>query len=469
MSSLLLLLVGLAAFATGYRFYSRYLAERIFRLHPDFRTPAHQFHDGVDYVPTNRHVLFGHHFTSVAGAAPIVGPAIAVIWGWLPAFLWVVVGTVFAGAVHDFGALWISSRHKGQSMGTLTQGIIGSRARTLFLLIIFFLILMVNAVFAVVIANLFIANPGAVLPIWVEVPIAMAVGFLVYRTRAGILLPSVVSLLLLYAFVWIGQHVPLQLPDLFGFAPTQAQLEANGGDLVAAGAAAARDGVRAGWVILMLVYGLIASSLPVWMLLQPRDYINSHPLFVALAVIFAGILVLNPPIVAPAVNAALPADAPGWFPLLFITIACGAISGFHGLVASGTTSKQLDRESDARLVGYGGMRIWPLFGTTNQLTGGFTLLVVTLFLLALRRKAWVTAIPMVFLLVMTTWALTQQVAGYLGDRQWLLFGFGAAILVLELWLILEAVVALRSVLTRHRLPPSAYPAEKVTYDVVGTE
>ncbi len=141
-----------------------------------FRTPAHVYEDGVDFVPTNKHVLFGHHFTSVAGAAPIVGPAIAVIWGWLPAFLWVVLGTIFAGAVHDFGTLWISVRHRGNSIGTLTEDIVGERARVLFLLLIFFLLLMVNAVFAVIIANLFFASPGAVLPVWGSLVVALVVG-----------------------------------------------------------------------------------------------------------------------------------------------------------------------------------------------------------------------------------------------------------------------------------------------------
>ncbi|MCL7928044.1 MAG: carbon starvation protein A, partial [marine benthic group bacterium] len=149
MSAIALLVTGFSAFITGYLVYSRYIAKRIYRLDPDFVTPAHQFEDGVDFVPTNRHVLFGHHFTSVAGAAPIVGPAIGVIWGWLPAFLWVVLGTIFAGAVHDFGTLWLSVRYRGNSIGTLTEEIVGPRARVLFLLLIFFLLLMVNAVFAV--------------------------------------------------------------------------------------------------------------------------------------------------------------------------------------------------------------------------------------------------------------------------------------------------------------------------------
>lgn len=581
MSAIVLLAVGLTAFFTGYRLYSRYIARHVYRLDPDFETPAHQFEDGVDYVPTNKHVLFGHHFTSVAGAAPIVGPAIAVIWGWLPAFLWVVLGTIFAGAVHDFGALWLSVRNRGQSIGTLTEGIIGSRARVLFLLIIFFLLLMVNAVFAVVIANLFIANPGAIFPIWMAMPTAVVVGLLVYRTRAGILVPSLVALLLLYVYIWLGQYITPQLPDFFGFAATAAQIQAAGGDMAAAATAATTDGIRAGWVIIMLIYGLVASTLPVWLLLQPRDYINSHQLFVALAVIFAGVLVTNPEVAAPAVNTHLPADSPAWFPLLFITIACGAISGFHGLVASGTTSKQLDKETDARYVGYGGMvgegtlaltaiiattagfavyagidgwrehyasfasasaggvnafvsgvgvlaegigiphevavifaavvvisfaattmdtgvrlqryiieelgaqyrvramqngiiasvlavvavgalalgvdrgaggmRIWPLFGTTNQLTGALTLLVITTVLLVKKRNAWVTGIPMVFLFFMTTWAMIEQLADHFAS-QWMLFGVGALIFVLEVWLILEAVVVLRKVLGRGEAP-----------------
>ncbi|HSH46921.1 MAG TPA: carbon starvation CstA family protein, partial [Longimicrobiales bacterium] len=325
MSAILLLVMGLSAFATGYALYSRYVARHVYRLDPEFVTPAHELEDGVDYVPTNRHVLFGHHFTSVAGAAPIVGPAIAVIWGWLPAFLWVVLGTIFAGAVHDFGALWVSARSRGQSIGTLTQGVIGSRARTLFLLIIFLLLLMVNAVFAVIIANLFMANPGAVFPVWFEIPTAMLVGLLVYRTRTGILLPSLAALALLYVYIWMGQFIQPQLPDFFGFAPTAAQLEAAGGDMAAATTAATVDGVRAGWVVVMLLYGLVASTLPVWLLLQPRDYINGIQLFIGLGLLYGAVLLANPTIVAPAFNFDAPTNTPPIAPLLFVTIACGAV------------------------------------------------------------------------------------------------------------------------------------------------
>ncbi|MYC88957.1 MAG: carbon starvation protein A, partial [Gemmatimonadales bacterium] len=237
MSAIVLLVIGLSAFLTGVLIYSRFIAGKVFKLDPDFVTPAHEFRDGVDYVPTNKHVLFGHHFTSVAGAAPIVGPAIAVIWGWLPAFLWVVLGTVFAGAVHDFSALWISNRHKGRSIGTLTESILGQRARVLFLLIIFFLLLMVNAVFAVIIANLFMANPGAVVPVWGSLVVALIVGFLIYRTGTGILIPSLGALATLYVLIWFGQDMPFTLPDFIGFGPTEAQMAAAGGDAAVAGEA----------------------------------------------------------------------------------------------------------------------------------------------------------------------------------------------------------------------------------------
>lgn len=177
----------LIAFYLGYRFYSRYLAEKVYALDKDFETPSHEFEDGVDYVPTNKHVLFGHHFTSVAGAAPIVGPAIAVFWGWVPALLWVVLGTIFAAGVHDFGALVVSVRNRAQNIGTLAQSVITPRARSLFLLIIFFLLTLVNAVFAVVIAILFEAFPAAVIPIFFEIPLAIAIGQYVYRTRSSAL------------------------------------------------------------------------------------------------------------------------------------------------------------------------------------------------------------------------------------------------------------------------------------------
>lgn len=320
-------------FFLGYRYYSSYLARKVYVLDPAFVTPAHEFNDGVDYVPTNKHVLFGHHFTSVAGAAPIVGPAIAVFWGWGPALAWIVLGTIFAAGVHDFGSLVVSVRHKAKSIGTLAGEVVNGRARMLFLAIIFFLLTLVNAVFAVVIGNLFVANPGAVIPIVVEIPLAMLIGQYIYRTRSSALIPSIVGVIVLYALILVGNAFPIELDGL---------AEALG-----------VEQTRNVWVVLLFAYTWIASRIPVWVLLQPRDYINSHQLFIALAVIAAGVIVGMNTIQAPVVND-VPEGSPSFFPFLFITIACGAISGFHSLVSSGTTSKQLDTETDARYVGYMG-------------------------------------------------------------------------------------------------------------------
>jgi carbon starvation protein len=321
-------------FLLGYRYYGKYLAERVYVLDDRRLTPAHTMMDGVDFVPTNKHVLFGHHFTSVAGAAPIVGPAVGVFWGWGPALAWVVLGTVFAAGVHDFGAIVVSMRNRAQNIGTLTRTVINERSRVLFLAIIFFLLTLVNAVFAVVIGNLFVANPGAVIPIFVEIPVAIFIGQYIYKKKTSALGPSLIGVGILYILIAVGQRYPITaVADLsvsLGLQP------------------------RTLWVVIMFVYAFIASRIPVWVLLQPRDYINSHQLFIALGVIFLGVLVGFDRIVAPVVNTNLPEGSPNFFPFLFVTIACGAISGFHSLVSSGTTSKQIDKESDAKYVGYAG-------------------------------------------------------------------------------------------------------------------
>ncbi|MEX2081710.1 MAG: carbon starvation CstA family protein, partial [Dehalococcoidia bacterium] len=239
MSAIVLAVLGLLGFFTGYRIYSKFIAEKIFRLDPNFVTPAHEFEDGVDFVPTNRFVLWGHHFTAVAGAAPIVGPAIAVIWGWLPAFIWVVIGTIFFAGVHDAGALWASSRNKGKSIGALTEDVVGPRARSIFMIVIFLLLLMVNAVFAIVIANLFISTPSAVFSSWIVLPIAMAIGLLVYRAGSGLLWPTLVGIVLLYASMYAGDFIPIALPDqVMGLTPPVM------------------------WVLILFVYAGIASILP---------------------------------------------------------------------------------------------------------------------------------------------------------------------------------------------------------------
>ncbi|TAA72069.1 carbon starvation CstA family protein [Planococcus salinarum] len=341
MNAIALAAIGLFIFALGYRFYSKFVAEKIFRLDPNYVTPAHKYKDGVDFVPTNKFILWGHHFTSVAGAAPILGPAIAVYWGWLPAVLWVVLGTVFAAGVHDFGTLVLSVRNKGQSVGTLAHRLIGQRGKVLFLFIILILVLMVNAVFAWVIANLFISFPASVVPVFIQIPLAVWIGFAVYKKNIKMLVPSLIALAIMYgAAIFSSQYEFLQI-DLVRYMGGE-----DAAGLFGLGAISTAFFI---WIIVLMVYVYIASTLPVWKLLQPRDFINSHQLIVGLGILYLGLLFTNPEITAPMTN---PGTDVSWFPLLFITIACGAISGFHGLVSSGTSSKQLDKETDARFVGY---------------------------------------------------------------------------------------------------------------------
>ena len=333
MSSIVLLLIGLLVFYLGFRFYSKFIGNRIFKIHDEDQImPSKELEDGIDYVPTKKHILFGHHFTSIAGAAPIVGPCVAAYWGWLPALLWILLGTIFMGAVHDFGALVTSVKEKGRSIADIASNTISKRTRLMFLSFVILLIWLILAVFAMVIADLFVAIPSSVIPINIEIIIAIIMGFLIYKKKIDILIPSLFALALLYFFVWVGTKAPIDLTTTM----------------------AVQD-VKNLWIIMLFIYSAIASLLPVWTLLQPRDFINSHQLFVGLGLLFLGIFISQPVVDAPAIRSLSEPDVPGIFPLLFVTIACGAISGFHGLVASGTSSKQLEKLSDARLVGYGGM------------------------------------------------------------------------------------------------------------------
>ncbi|WP_445006123.1 carbon starvation CstA family protein [Halomonas mongoliensis] len=547
MSAIVILVLGLAAMAAGYFLYSKFIAEKIYRLDPDFKTPAHEYEDGVDFVPTNRFVLWGHHFTSVAGAAPIVGPAIAVIWGWVPAFLWVVFGTIFFAGVHDFGAIWASVRNKAKSVGALTGDVVGKRARSIFMIVIFLVLLMVNAVFAVVIAGLMMNFSSAVVPVWGAILVALIIGQLIYRRMLSLPMVSIIGVVALYALIGIGPSVPLQMP---------AEVAGLSGNAV--------------WILILFAYAAIASLLPVWVLLQPRDYINGLQLFIGLIVLYGAIVLMNPSMVAPAFNDNVPAGTPSLLPLLFVTIACGAISGFHGLVSSGTTSKQLNKETDARFVGYfgaigegmlalaailaatagfatladweamytafgqggvnafveggafiihngvglpeataatlltvmaalfagttmdtglrlqryifqewgeiynqqwmkkpaiatllavgsclllafgaggadgaGGLIIWPLFGTTNQLLAGLTLLVITVILVRLRRPMWYTLVPLVFLLVMTIAALLIQLRTFFEQGNYFLLVLDIVVLIAAIMVAMECASTLK--------------------------
>ena len=331
MNAIWLALLGIAAYIIGAILYSRFISVKIYRYSSSFVTPAHEMEDGVDYVPTNPYVLWGHHFTSVAGAAPIIGPAIAVIWGWLPAILWIVLGTVFFAGIHDMAAIWISVRNKAESISTISEKLLGRSASMLFTLIVFLVLLMVNSVFAVAISNSFVSTPTSIVPSWGAIVVAIIVGQLIYRLKWNLPIVSIAAVIVLYLLIFLGTSMPFSLPET-----------------------AMGLGAGAWWIIILFVYAAIASTLPVWSLLQPRDYINGIQLFIGLGILYLAILVGGPTIVAPAINSSMPAGSPPIIPLLFVTIACGAISGFHGLVGSGTTSKQINKETDIRLVGYGG-------------------------------------------------------------------------------------------------------------------
>ena len=343
MLTLFVAVASFFAFIVAYNTYGRYLARKVFQLDPEALAPSKELEDGKDYVPTKRSVVFGHHFTSIAGTGPIVGPAIAVFWGWLPALLWVVLGSIFVGAVHDFGAFVISMRSRGQTIGEVASRMISHRARVMFLLILFLALSIVLAVFGLVIATIFKLYPETVLSCWAAMPLAVVLGVIMKRRASGsLLVPSLVALALLYVCVYLGVHYEAFQFSLSAPVDPQSYWQQLGSPVVV-------------WTGILFVYCYIASVLPVGVLLQPRDYINSHQLIVALVLLVIGLFVAHPEFAAPAINANPPADAPPMLPFLFITIACGAVSGFHCLVSSGTSSKQLKTEADAQYVGYGAM------------------------------------------------------------------------------------------------------------------
>ena len=557
--------IVLILYALFYQFYARrFLARKVFNLSTEPTTPAHTMRDDIDYIPTNRYILFGHHYASVAGLAPMLGPAIAVIWGWLPALLWVVLGTLMVGAVHDFSALVLSVRYRAQSIGTIARDVIGPRTRLLFLLVIFFLVSLAMGVFVLVISGLFAApdpanipataHPEAVFPTFSLMLIAMVIGYLTFRRRLPIWPLIAVGFVLMLITTSIGLSMPI-------------------------------TGVTSDtWSWCLLVYAFLASVLPVWLLLQPRDFLNSLLLYLALFSMLIGFFILSPGWVAPAVNPH-PLGAPSMIPFLFIVIACGAVSGFHGLVASGTTAKQLDRESDAPLIGYvamigesllalmavmattagafatheqwadyygswqkaaglsqklgvfiqgtgqfvhqlgvpvemseafisvvvvafaltsvdtgarllrfnveeigetigvrmlsnrylsttiavaaigffaffkvngqrAGLFLWTLFGTTNQIMAGLTLLAVTIYLYRKRKPILYTLLPMLLVLGATISGMGIGVYEAVENREWTVMIIGACILLLALWVLVEAVIAVANIKQERRNQPA---------------
>ena len=346
METLLIAFGAFVAYIIAYHTYGKWLSQKIFKLDASQKAPSVELEDGEDFVPTSKGIVFGHHFTSIAGTGPIVGPALAVIWGWLPALLWVLFGSIFIGAVHDFGSLVISMRNKGQTVGDISGRILSPRARILFLSILFLAITIVLAIFGLVIAAVFKMFPTSIFPCMIQIPIAIIIGLYLHRKGISLLIPSILALAIMYVSVAFGDW-----GFLHAFNTTLA------------------DWPVIAWVAVLLVYSYVASVLPVWTLLQPRDYINSLKLLSALGLILVGLVVASIfgfgsgaekqslEIVAPVARLgdSAPLGAPAIFPFLFITIACGAISGFHCLVSSGTSSKQLKCETEAKFVGYGSM------------------------------------------------------------------------------------------------------------------
>lgn len=333
MNSLFLAIGGLLFFGFGYKYYASFIAKKIYSL-DEFTgsVPSKEFEDGIDFVPTPKGILLGHHFTSIAGAAPIIGPCIAAYWGWLPAFLWIVFGAIFIGGIHDFGSLVISVREKGNTIADITGIIINEKVKAIFLFFVMMLSWLVMAVFSMAIAGLFVSMPTAVLPINIEIVISIFFGFLLYKKNNKPFIISVAGLILLYLFVYVGSYIPLSFGSYGIDKSSQITI----------------------WILLLFIYSAIASLLPVWLLLQPRDYLNSHQLMVGLFLIYAGIFIAQPSIEAPMIRSS-ENGGPSIFPLLFVTVACGAISGFHGLIASGTTSKQISDIKHTKLIGYGSM------------------------------------------------------------------------------------------------------------------
>lgn len=352
MNSLGLLLLGILLFLAAYATYGSYLAKK-WGIDPKRETPAHSLRDDVDYCPADAKVLLGHHFSSIAGAGPISGPIQAAVFGWLPVYLWIVIGSIFVGGVHDWGSLLASIRHDGKSIGEVIRSTIGERGKKLFNIFAWLTLVLVVAAFTDICASTFAFDPAKPEAITgaragtasiLFIFLAMTFGFFVYRKRANLAVSTVVGVALLFVCIWLGYQFPvLKFSKLI-------------------------------WQIIMIVYIFGASTMPVWFLLQPRDYLCSFLLYAMLAGAVVGIILVRPAIVIPAsvgFTVGEGAKTQYLFPILFVTVACGAISGFHSLVGSGTSSKQLNKEKDSKLVGYGAMLIEGLVAIIALIAVGY--------------------------------------------------------------------------------------------------
>jgi carbon starvation protein len=377
MSSAILLLVAIVLFIIAYRTYGNFISRQL-GVNNQQITPSHTMQDGVDYVPTQSPVLLGHHFASIAGAGPIVGPIMAAVFGWVPVVLWIIIGGIFFGAVHDFASIVASARHQGKSIGEVIEKYIGITGKKLFLIFTWFTLILVIAVFARLVALTFITHPSVATASVLFIFLALAFGFFVYRRKASLLISTLIGILLLVACMWAGLRFPFtvypafldhsvkteivrhvqthEISNIDEIGAVKAWFAQNNETEKLAALEKAEKATFDFWVYFLLIYVFIAATTPVWILLQPRDYLNSFLLYALLLLGVVGVFFAHPAINLPA--AEFTTDQLGFiFPILFVTVACGAISGFHSLVASGTTSKQLDQESDAKIIGYGGMLI----------------------------------------------------------------------------------------------------------------
>lgn len=324
MNTVLIAIVGLAWFFFAYRWYSRRIDREL--VHPDNNrpTPGKEVNDNLDYVPTKPMVLFGHHFSSIAGAGPIVGPILALsLFGWLPALIWILVGSALIGAVHDYTALMVSIRNRGVSVVEIAGKAVSNLARWIFSAFVWFALVLVQAVFAVLTAQTLVEKPEIVVPTLGIVALAMLFGTTVIRRGFNLTIGTIGALVLIFVLILVGDHYPIVASYDF-------------------------------WLVVFIVYAFTAAVLPVWFLLQPRDYLSVYILLIGMVAGFVGLLVLHPTVNAPAFISYTSKQGPIW-PMLFIIVACGAVSGFHCLVSSGTTAKQLRCESDGRKIAFGGM------------------------------------------------------------------------------------------------------------------
>ena len=338
MNAVFLILISVVLFLVAYATYGASLAKK-WGIDETIKTPAHRLADGVDYCPAKAPVLLGHHFSSIAGAGPIAGPIQAAIFGWIPVFLWIIIGSIFFGGVHDMGALFASVRNDGKSIGEVIHATIGDKGKKLFAVFSWLTLLLVVAAFTNIVASTFATVPAAATSSLLFIALAVIFGYFVYRKGASLAVGSVIGVIALFGCIVLGNMFPISLS-------------------------------KEVWMILMLVYIFIASVTPVWILLQPRDYLNSFLLYAMLIGGLLGIVIMRPTMQLANVTGFTIGKAT-LFPILFVTVACGAISGFHSLVGSGTTSKQINTEKDIRLVGYGSMLIEGVLAVIAIITAGY--------------------------------------------------------------------------------------------------